>query len=408
MATIQIKSIGPIVDTGVIELKTVNLFIGKQSTGKSTLLKICSHCRWVEKLLSIGKHKNGTSSLFLYTHYYRFIQELIKFYRFDPRFFSEDSEIIYIGDTFKIEFKGDHKANARIEPIIGAPRYNARLSFIPSERNLISAIKDIESWYRPKDFDLLFNFIFEWDDVRNSYSPANPLPLVVTPDMEFFYDKSKGGEQIRLTNQNKDISPFYASSGVQSALPLEVMINALTSDVGKKANMSKSDLMNIVSSLMEDDSDINKVVAESKLSKALMTYQGAVFFIEEIEQNLFPESQARLLRHIVSAIKTANSKFNGNRSMVSMTTHSPYILSALNVLMAASEAYEIDAIATTQIVPEKYILPNDSISAYYLTTEGKAVNIIDSELYMVSGMNLDTVSQMVEDELDRLNDIICQ
>lgn len=57
MATIQIKSVGPIVDTGIIELKTVNLFIGKQSTGKSTLLKICSHCRWVEKLFSIGKHK---------------------------------------------------------------------------------------------------------------------------------------------------------------------------------------------------------------------------------------------------------------------------------------------------------------------------------------------------------------
>ncbi len=407
MATIQIKSIGPIVDTGIIELKTVNLFIGKQSTGKSTLLKICSHCRWVEKLLSIGKRKNGTSSIYLYTHYYRFVQELIKFYRFDPKFFSSNSEIVYVGDTFKIEFKGDDKANAKIEPIANASPYNARLSFIPSERNLISAIKGIESWYRPKDFDLLFNFIFEWDEVRESYSPANPLPLVVTPDMEFFYDKAKG-EQIRLTSQQKEFSPFYASSGVQSALPLEVMINALTSAVGTKANMSKSDLMDIVSSLLDDDSDINKVVTESKLGKNLMTYQGAVFFIEEIEQNLFPESQANLLRHIVAAIKTANGKFDGNRSMVSMTTHSPYILSALNVLMAASEAYEIDADATTRIVPEEYILPKGSISAYYLTPEGNAVNIIDSDLYMVSGMNLDTVSQMVEDNLDSLNDIICQ
>ena len=407
MATIQIKSIGPIVDTGIIELKTVNLFIGKQSTGKSTLLKICSHCRWVEKLLSIGKHKNGRSSKYLYSHYYRFVQELIKFYRFDPKFFSSNSEIIYVGDTFKIEFKGDHKANARIEPITGASPYNARLSFIPSERNLISAIKGIESWYRPKDFDLLFNFIFEWDEVRESYSQTNPLPLVVTPDMEFFYDNAKG-EQIRMTKQQKEFSPFYASSGVQSALPLEVMINALTNAVGTKANMSKSDLMDIVSSILEDDHDINKVVAESKLSKNLMTYQGAVFFIEEVEQNLFPESQANLLRHIVAAIKTANGKFDGNRSMVLMTTHSPYILSALNVLMAASEAYEIDADATTRIVPEKYILPKNSISAYYLTPEGNAINIIDSDLYMVSGLNLDTVSQTVEEDLDNLNDIICQ
>lgn len=407
MSTIQIKSIGPIVDTGIIELKTINLFIGKQSTGKSTLLKICSHCRWVEKLLSIGKKKDGTTSIYLYTHYYRFVQELIKFYRFDPKFFSANSEIIYVGDTYKIEFKGDHKSNAKIELIPGSTPYNAKLSFIPSERNLISAIKGIESWYRPKDFDLLFNFIFEWDEVRDSYSPANALPLVVTPHMEFFYDKAKG-EQIRLTNRQKEFSPFYASSGVQSALPLEVMINALTGAIGTKANMSKSDLMNIVSSLFDDDSDINKVVAESKLSKSLMTYQGAIFFIEEIEQNLFPESQANLLRHIVAAIKEANTKYSGNHSMVLMTTHSPYILSALNVLMSASEAYEIDPAATADIVPEKYILPKDSISAYYLTPEGTAVNIIDSDLYMVSGMNLDSVSKNVEDDLDRLNDIICQ
>lgn len=407
MATIQIKSIGPIADTGVIELKTINLFIGKQSTGKSTLLKICSHCRYVEKLISTGRRKDGKSSLYLYTHYYRFVQDLIKFYRIDPKFFSPDSEIIYIGDTYRIELKGNHKSNARIESIPGAAPYNAKLSFIPSERNLISAIKDIESWYRPKDYDLLFNFIFEWDEVRESYSPSNPLPLVVAPDMEFYYDKSRG-EQVRLTSRQKEISPFYASSGVQSALPLEVMVNAITNAVGTKANMSKSDIMDIVSSLLNDDTDIDKVVAESKLSKNLMTYQGAVFFIEEIEQNLFPESQASLLRHIVAAIKSANIKYSGSRSMVLTTTHSPYILSALNVLMAASLAYDIDPEATADIVPEEYILPKGSISAYYLTPDGHAVNIVDSELYMVSGMNLDSVSQYVEDNLDRLNDIICQ
>lgn len=407
MATIQIKSIGPIIDTGVIELKTINLFIGKQSTGKSTLLKICSHCRWVEKTLSIRKRKNGKTSLYFYTHHYRFVQELIKFYRFDPNFFSSSSEIIYIGDTFRIEFKGNHQANAKIEQIHGTTPYNAKLSFIPSERNLISAIKGIESWYRPNDFDLLFNFIFEWDEVRQSYGQTNALPLVVTPNMEFFFDKSKG-EQIRLTNQHKEFSPFYASSGVQSALPLEVMINALTGAVGSKANMSKSDLMDIVSSLLEDDSDINKVVAESKLSKNLMTYLGAVFFIEEIEQNLFPESQANLLRHVVSAIKAANARYSENYSMALITTHSPYILTTLNVLMAASEAYEIDPIATIKIVPEKYILPKDSIRAYYLTPEGTAQSIIDPDIYMVSGMQLDTVSQTVEDDLDKLNDIICQ
>ncbi len=224
--------------------------------------------------------------------------------------------------------------------------------------------------------------------------------------MEYFYDKNRG-EQIRLIDQRMEFSPFYASSGVQSALPLEVMVNALTAAVGTKANVSKSELMEIVSSLFQDTTDTDKAYLDVKIPKNLLTYQGAVFFIEELEQNLFPESQAKLLRHVVGAVKKANSKFDSNYSMVSITTHSPYVLSVLNVLMAASEAYQINPAATAKIVPEKYILPKGSIAAYYLTPDGRTTDVVDPEIYMLSGNDLDAVSQRVEEDLDLLNDIIC-
>lgn len=326
MSTIQIKSIGPIRDSGVIQLQTINLFIGKQSTGKSTLLKIISHCRWIEKLLCIGKPKNGRGVKYAYTHHYRFIQELIKFYRFDSKFFNANSEIRYVGDTYRIDFIGGIKTNARIEVLENSEPYNVKLSFIPSERNLISAIKDIESWYRPKDFDVLFNFIFEWDEVRETYTPSNALRLVVTPKLEYYYDKSKG-EQLRTIDERKEFSPFYASSGVQSALPLEVMVNALVETVGSKANLSKSDLMDIVSAIIEENATFNKDSIESKIAKDLLIYKGAIFFIEEPEQNLFPESQAKLLYHIAASIKTANCKLESGHSMVSIAeTMSIYII----------------------------------------------------------------------------------
>ncbi len=407
MASIHVKNIGPLKDTGVVNLKTVNLFIGKQSTGKSTLLKILSHCRWIEKLLCIGKQRNGRGVKYAYTHHYRFIQELIKFYRFDSKFFNQESEIKYIGDAYCIEFKGGLKSNAKIEPIPGAAPYNAKLSFIPSERNLISAIKNIESWYRPKDFDVLFNFIFEWDEIRETYTRENALQLVVTPQLEYFYDKNKG-EVLRMIDKQKEFSPFYASSGVQSALPLEVMVNSLVQMVGSKANLSKTDLMNIVADLLQEDSAFNKDSIESRVAKNLLTYKGAVFFIEEPEQNLFPESQAQLLYHMVAAIKQANEKSEEGHSMISIATHSPYILSALNVLMAASEAYEINEAETIDVISEKYILPKGSIGAYYITENGTVENAIDSDIYMVNGTYIDGVSELVEDRIDKLNDIICQ
>lgn len=166
----------------------------------------------------------------------------------------------------------------------------------------------------------------------------NPLPLVVSPKLEYYYDKNKG-ERIRIIGENKIFSPFYASSGVQSALPLEVMVNALTDAVGTKANLSKSDILDIVSALLEEGDSISKDSDEGRIAKNLLTYKGAVFFIEEPEQNLFPESQAKLLYHLAGAVKKSNSFSEYATSMMTIATHSPYILSALNVLMAASEAY---------------------------------------------------------------------
>ena len=54
MATIEIKHIGPLANTGILKLTPVLLFIGKQSTGKSTLMKIICFCRWIEKQVMVG------------------------------------------------------------------------------------------------------------------------------------------------------------------------------------------------------------------------------------------------------------------------------------------------------------------------------------------------------------------
>lgn len=53
MATIHIKNVGPLKDTGEIALNKLLLIIGKQSSGKSTFMKVLCHCRWVEKTLMV-------------------------------------------------------------------------------------------------------------------------------------------------------------------------------------------------------------------------------------------------------------------------------------------------------------------------------------------------------------------
>lgn len=92
--------------------------------------------------------------------------------------------------------------------------------------------------------------------------------------------------------------------------------------------------------------------------------------------------------------------------MVALTTHSPYVLTALNVLMVASAAWEKDRKATAEIVPENYILPIGSIGAYYLTEEGTLKDIVDTELHMVSSLELDGISDLVDESITALNSII--
>ena len=102
MASIQIKNIGPLKDTGVLDFSTVNLLIGKQSTGKSTLLKILSFCHWIEKAVISGKKIKGQTAKYANSHYYRFSQELMQFHRLPEFFFSPDSEIHYNGTAISV------------------------------------------------------------------------------------------------------------------------------------------------------------------------------------------------------------------------------------------------------------------------------------------------------------------
>ena len=59
--------------------------------------------------------------------------------------------------------------------------------------------------------------------------------------------------------------------------------------------------------------------------------------------------------------------------------------------------------------PKQYkdcILPDGSISAYLIKDDGTLQDIVDSELQMVSGNELDSVSNWVDDRIAKYNEII--
>lgn len=422
MIEISVKHIGPLNDTGVITITPVTLIIGEQSSGKSTLMKILCFCSWVEKHVMI----DGDNFEADCTRDNRFRKELMKFHRLDETFFTDESQITYVGDAVKIELRGKTE-DVKIThlPDFEQAKHNKKLCFLPAERNLLSSVQHIEKLYRTSEFDMLFNYILEWGEAKSKFTSDSPLNLPIARNINFFYDKGLDKEVVYLSDSDKKFSPFYASSGVQSSLPVSVMVNYLANIVGKEVKYSPSDVLNFLlredekleneanlKSLVErlaDDNDtiyVDDLSANLKKLQKILVYRRFMMFIEEPEQNLYPTSQFALLRSLISSLKKADSASDTLNSSIIMTTHSPYILTALNVLMKASVVYPKNQSEVNKIISADEILPISSYSAYYITPQGTIESLIDDEYHFIKGDELDSVSEYVDDYLDKLNDIL--
>lgn len=427
MQAIEIRNIGPLKETGIIPVSQVMLLIGEQSTGKSTFMKILCFCCWLEKQVMIG----GDSIVSKYTHYYRFWNELKKFHHFNDEFLSDSSYIKYDGSAIQIEMRG-RKRNAKIvrKPNFAEIRHNLKISFLPSERNLLSSIQNIENLYRSKDVDMLFNYILEWGEARAQFDASRPLNLVFVDNMKYHYD-AKYGDVLTLADGHSRIKPYYASSGVQSALPIQVLATYLAGEVGTSAKISPVEYLKQLNLLTDSKIDIkvlsavlSEMVRNEDSSKPVKineipasveivlnnllnrsSYRSFHMFIEELEQNLFPKAQFELVKMLVGLLKKMEQKPTGYTSTVFLTTHSPYVLTALNVMMLASAAYERSPDKVQNLGLEDYVLPEGAYSAYCIN-EGHFENIVDEEYGFIKGDFLDSVSELVDNYTFELNSLI--
>lgn len=384
MASLHIKNFGPILDSTKIELTPLMVLIGRQSSGKSTFMKVLCFCRWVEKKIMVSTDDIVSQ----YTHYNRFIKDLKSFHRLNDEYFRADTELKYDGDVISIEYTGIN-GNAKIvrKKSFAEKRYNSKLCYIPAERNLVSAIQNVDKTYKATGRDVLFNFIYEWDEAKEPYTNEHPFKLAATGGFSYV---NKFGADMLVREDGSETPAFYASSGMQSVMPMDVMANYITDCVGKNASLS----MRERNEISETDNDY----ADRRLF-----YQSAQLFIEEPEQNLYPESQKLVVMSIVRSLKKALE--NGSeQSLALVTTHSPYIMSVVNVLLLAAIVTEKGL--KQEVVDGDSVLPSSSISGYFIDEKGIFQDILDAEVPMLSGNDLDGVSDWVDDSISKLNEVL--
>lgn len=353
MPRLSIKNIGPIKEVDII-LNKINLIIGPQSSGKSTINKIACYCTWVEKTVSLAQ------SFEFFMKDNSFLDNLVNFHKLKG-YFREDSYIEYESNVVRFSYLYSENL-PHFEWIDKYGYIRPKISYIPAERNIVSMISDWGQVNLPNNN--IFNFMSDWNVARKLYTYDHNLPIDYI-GAKYFYDENSDMDFLETEDGNR-IQLINASSGQQSLTPLFVLIKYFTEEIYDKKQTKRKvrdgeremklisqlfyhSLAGIVDnkSVPNDDikiqqflyktlADIDTKLSSDKREKFIKEIAASFFhflevnytslFIEEPELNLFPSTQRELLYFLINTM-------NANNHRLFMTTHSPYILYALNNCM---------------------------------------------------------------------------
>lgn len=384
MAKLRVKNFGPIKEgfsenDGFMEITPVTVICGNQATGKSTIAKLYSTLTWLEKSLvksSLGK------KIIPETDFVSFCSEQRL-----HEYFIDSTEIEYIGETciftyknkkFNLDFVNDFTTALK--------KYNRpKIMYIPSERNLLAAIDDAENI---KNLPLMLSILLEEYNKAKKKSETGMFELPIS-NVKLLYDSNS--LTTKVLTENGEINILNSSSGIQSVAPLSLvtrfLANSITTDfLGNLKLLSINERNQIKDWLLQntenqEDAEItvnlfNQLLygqrvsdsIKNKLSILLHFFFNTCFIniVEEPEQNLYPESQGKVLFELLECLNT-----NKNNQLI-ITTHSPYMLSYLTQSAKAAELLQkgVPSEKIEKIVPVKSTVSGEKISIYETKEDG--------------------------------------
>ena len=419
MAHLHLENIGPIsiVD---IDLRRYNVFIGPQSSGKSTIAKMISLCSWMEK------RAMTTLSEDVFLDNQEFIDHVSEYHKMHG-YFNKLSVVEYVSEFVQISYK----AEALSVKILDKLSYKRKkILYIPSDRNLV-AMPELERMVVGTNTNLR-SFTYDWFDARKSYDKGHRLSILDL-NMEYYYDKDEKVNKDKIIHTNGktyDITLSDASSGLQSITPLTLLLNYFSnqyfSDYGKTTSYEKDEekkeleekiallypfekrasrlsldttshsFAEIAGKAAESTNELSVMASRRSLFSKLTTPNATNFIIEEPEQNLFPSTQAQLISSLLNICNAQEKQHS-----FTLTTHSPYILTQLNILLFAGLLQKQGKAEVVSEYVSDAIAPED-LNVYAVQDDGTVISIIDSETNMISQNYLDSVSEELSIKFQQL------
>ncbi len=368
---LTIKNFGPIKNVE-LEFRKVNILIGDQSTGKSTVAKLLSVIKEVsvfaEKDLSINGHPASKEEIM--NEFLNDFRNQLETYGI-INYLRKDSYIEFSDLFAHLKYENEKITVTKItkEGINKKTNLNA---YIPAFREAAILLKESLFGLLSLKAPLPQYFYLFGQRLSNAKSAKSVYNYMDILDIKYKY---VGGKDIIIMKNGKEITIEEASSAINSSIPLLIVFD-------------------------------NAVESNYPTDKRIYHHLNCPYIIiEEPELNCFPIIQKKLMEHFISKMKyEANSDFDYYCRLI-ITTHSPYILTSLNNLMYASQVGEEHETEVKAIINKKYWINPDDVSAYMLLQDGTCEDILDREENLIKAEKIDSVSGFLNEQFDALLNI---
>lgn len=402
-----------------IDILPIVLLIGPQASGKSIIAKLTYFL------------KEFTSSEMM-----RALQEETTFTHFENEAKNKFKNIFPPYTWGKTEFTIEYIDSDNYVKIINkktSTRYKFDIKFSDSLKFIYN---DISTQYRA-------NLLSQKSIKKENFRPKNRYQIF----FEIVDEITKKNKQLAL-NENSIFIPAGRSyftnvkAFVFSFLSETIDIDPLLKDFGRYLENikgrydSRTDIIpkkylkpidNIVSEVLcgkyINSNDEDWIVSNKKRVKVINSSSGqqeslpmllvlsyypflytrlrhSTFFIEEPEAHLFPLSQKKIIDLIGFAYN-----HTGRRNQFFITTHSPYVVAAINNLILASQVTLKKDISEEIKVLHESSIKFDDVSAYSVDN-GTVKPIKDMENLIIDADYIDNVSNMFERDYNALLDVI--
>jgi hypothetical protein len=383
--SIIIKNFGPLKEVEIDDIKPLTVFIGKSAGGKSIIMKVIVLMRYIYKMVNIRSYlKNAkiTRSPFK-LRFNSLLHDGLK------GMITAQTEIYYTveinGNKYTLKY-----TNRGLQSDINIPDKDLiffKEAYVSGMRSLIPiwASKAVSV----KGENLGFFFHETFNDATDVIKEQKLEYLNLKMKVRKSGNRPKLFTIESLQNDAVPIELRYASSGIQTSAPLVAIVHYFAQEFSFKDAFQRS----VLNYLYKQDllTKFTPGINRNKLGKYVHIH------IEEVELSLAPEDQRAFMSNLVEEVFHKNKKDRKLGLMVS--THSPYIVNHLNVLLRAGYFEK---------ARENYpFLEKDDI-AVYRVNEGKIISLMatdnDTGEYVINALDMSDTMERIFEEYESMEE----